>query len=278
MTIKELPLQSSYEDSYLGLNAERAFFVDQIPAGTDQLVAAAAKFAPGIPQKGDSHPENAFSVVRRVKVALLSDTQATVFIGYEPLGELDGRWIMEDDFAISSVQTQIHPLTNEPMKVRWKDTKSNKVKQDTATVTWNVPMRAIRATGLLSPERKEAVAQYVGYVNQIAWKGLNKAFWLYAGLRTIRRANAGPYQAEAYFISKNFEDWSTYSIYQFDGRLIDLDQAQVQEARSAAYIADWFIYSGFTKVGLYPLTDFNNLFPFDGPTTVSGPGGILGPT
>src|SRR5690242_12319625 len=87
-------------------------FVDQISASSPSGVKALALSAPGIPNRGDGHPNFPRALLREKAAEPVGDTQCWVKLTYATnTGSLDNQWTISDSGTLTQTTTQLFPDT-----------------------------------------------------------------------------------------------------------------------------------------------------------------------
>lgn len=260
--------------------AVRVAYVEDIPTTNPEAVQSLALRAPGLPQLGDRHPTEANCRLVGARVFSPSDSQAMVYLTYETprSGGTAEHSVVTESTSLIGVPTQLLPGTWQPISVRWSGAgtytdaagNTNAVtlfKNETATVTHQVPIRVATFAWPRDDEPSAALTNAIGTVNKRPWRGLPEGHWLFNGLDTETHDRGNSYAIRATFITKVHEDWSTYAVLRQShlGKFITVDAAVAGELRRRKYAYGVFHggngRQGITKIGGYLMTDFTNLIP-----------------
>ncbi len=260
---------SSVEVSKDYIRETRIMHVTDLPTVSPSLILNQALASAGVPQLYESHPSGNGSRVIRRKATATSDTSARIEIFYElaivaPQGAGVVLFTVEDDVVVEMVPSQLMPGVGEhgrkPFRIDFQDpTDATVYHKDTATVNIPMPIRTITLSSQFTSRAQinnlHAVA---GKVNGAGWQGLAAGYWLCLGTRSTTFDGGNSWVTQTQLVSKQIEDWSTYTIGRDTqtGKYLNIPASY--PARAAALPYRYGInseFGGLLKIGAYELFD-----------------------
>jgi hypothetical protein len=286
-----LYLDTCLEEAQLDHGADftrrvRPFIVKDLGVVANDFAALEKALAVGgMPQLNDLHPVwTNTRVVRHVMRGLAGDQVKGVVIYETPTGGTvappNGSFILRDSTALVSEITEINPVTGEPLAIYYRPSPSSDntapaVTKDIVSVQYLVPMRILSLFGIITNRPSAAMLDAIGCINQNAWQGLGKGFWLCSAFTGETGDLVGGqgfdqrYQVEASFMTRQRRDWSSFATYKDErGKTpSNIRQDGAQFLLGLPY--DNIVHNnpngqgsanGLMKSGLYPPADFLALF------------------
>jgi hypothetical protein len=214
----------------------------------------------GLPQKGDSYPHADYEdyFLKRHIVRAFN----AFHYGIEMVYEFRGLMTVQDTSTLSTVTTELHPKSYEPLYVKWKAAGELQPVTKVLRLQTMLPMRHLVVSKTVDFEAAPDVLAAFGGVNKLPWMGLPIGYWLFSAIdaQTVDDGITKTYTAT--FSTKQKEDWSQLGFMTDDaGQALPIPKADVMALRAKpyAYSIDETV-NGLLKVGMHDMFDFFQIF------------------
>lgn len=269
----------------------RAYLVLEIDDGfagsIDSNALILATQAIGVPRIGDQDPDEPTAYCIGHTIEPISGVSCRIIAHFRTDFVIDftgqSQVVIEDEIQSASAQTQLLPKTKEPIRVEYVNADptdpNHIIPPKSAFITYMSPTRILNVRGHTLGRPPTSVYQLLHSVNDADFFGMPKGYWFFAGMRT-RSVNRGlSYSVQLQFMSKIFEDWSTYVVSQFpNGQFLVVNKEITDAMVLMPY--DFGVFpgmdgdkpAGVTKVGPYEAKSWS-VFQFEesyNPPTLGG--------
>lgn len=234
----------------------------------DVLVRALA--ISGLPQKGDRlipglAPYDKYFLKRHI-VRPIDAATCVIEMWYDYNGLLGVR----DSSSLSSVPTQINPVSKQPLYVHYQ-VPGGKLIKKLATLVSPLPMRQLVFSQTVDYMASPDVLDCLGCVNNETWQGLPIGYWLCSGMDATTDDEGITYTYTVTFTTKIKESWSQFAFMTDDtGQAVFVAESDVTAMKLQGYIAGeqrdtvgdgtGDLVNGLLKVGMFETRDFFYVF------------------
>jgi hypothetical protein len=297
LTLDQLS-SAELENSYWKTTRVRSGTITNIPVSgmNDPLVLETAYLTPGMPTLGSGYPANPTWRLSTIRIVPLSGNSVRVIMYYSTTDWGTTIYLIRDSTYLTTTTTQFLPGNpgiqfscsfngSTPITISGgtpipppadNPTMQPGVQFETYTIqdqapiasnsvslTFMTPMRSMQITYISYGIPPTGIRPYVGFVNKDVFLGLNTGFWLFTKFEMDLAKYQGSYTVQSEILTNNIGDWSVYGNLQDwqTGRLAIPTAAAVTAVSTPPYGYGLWSGDGIIRVGPYPTTNFNSLFP-----------------